>query len=68
MKYLFIILFSLLIGCENSNFPSKSKFEYANNYLYKIQIMEIDGCEYLVYDYKNITHKGNCKYCWERKH
>ena len=36
----------------------------------KFKIIEIDGCEYIVYRFSAnnglMTHKGNCKYCLNR--
>jgi hypothetical protein len=40
-----------------------------------VKIVEIDGCEYLEWENysthgyinRNITHKGNCKFCIERQ-
>ena len=39
-----------------------------------LHVVEIDGCEYLIgrdcQDYKGygyLSHKGNCKYCEERR-
>lgn len=37
---------------------------------YEIRIVEIDGCEYLVNPVHRgigLAHKGNCKFCLERK-
>ena len=38
------------------------------------KIIEIDSCEYIIYSYAKgyagygfMTHKGNCKYCEQRK-
>lgn len=37
---------------------------------YRVRVVEIDGCEYLmntVHNGLDLTHKGNCKFCLERK-
>lgn len=34
------------------------------------EVVEIEGCEYVVYDgfeAGGITHKGNCKYCEQKR-
>ena len=33
---------------------------------YKVEIIVIDSCEYLR-EYHMLTHKGNCKFCEERR-
>lgn len=34
----------------------------------EIEVLTIDSCEYLYlpYNYSQLTHKGNCKYCKQR--
>lgn len=62
MKILVIILFCIFLsGCERS-IPGKLEEH----------IVVIDSCEYLVNGFSSannysITHKGNCKYCRERR-
>ena len=58
MKYLFILLIFLLAACDSTETNIKQGYE----------TVEIDGCEYLVYEdglldqrVFSITHKGNCK-------
>lgn len=65
--YLLLALMALLMSCGNiSKTEADSVLEY--------EVIEIDSCEYVLvqswgkYDYvKSIAHKGNCKYCEERR-
>lgn len=65
--YLLLALISLLMSCGNAPRTEKdSVLEY--------EVIEIDSCEYILiqswakYNYtKSIAHKGNCKYCEERR-
>jgi len=62
-------------GCNNGQgtFSSENKTCFdliKKNY----KIIEIDSCEYIVYSYSKgyggygfMSHKGNCKYCKQRK-
>jgi len=74
-----IFLFSAFISCgerlKQINHIDKKEFLLKQGYemmdKYKLQVMVIDGCEYL-YAYQGhyagniLTHKGNCKFCAER--
>ena len=67
MKKVILLLF-VVWGCSSPNAPQKSQGSTSSFGDFKIQ--EIDGCEYVVYDYGvldqrvySITHKGNCKNC-----
>ena len=71
MKTLIYIFLSLmLISCnvkENNikNLPEeKTKTIRVNSYDYKI--ITIDSCEYIT-TINQLAHKGNCKYCAERR-
>ena len=57
-----------IIQCETLN-DTVFKTKYC-----KFYVIEIDGCEYLIgqtsgdgYSRGFMSHKGNCKYCEERK-
>lgn len=75
---LFLISF-LLLSCDNGKFtkieyPHTFNGRYIDNHNNKINVclytIEVDSCEYLVGSYdrsRYITHKGNCKFCEERK-
>ena len=57
-----IIAASIVTGCGSSNVETKST-EYRVNGLRSLQLVTIDGCEYLYGDWSNATiliHKGNC--------
>ena len=58
MKKLILLVLTALImvGCDKDAF----------NKVYGYGYQEIDSCEYIVASYR-ITHKGNCKYCAERR-
>lgn len=70
MKTLIYIFLSLmLISCnvkENNikNLPEE-KIIWVNSYDY-YEIITIDSCEY-VKTIDQLAHKGNCKYCAERR-
>ncbi len=62
-KFILLALIALvMIGCEyqnsdDSNDTSKTPW---------IETITIDSCEYISGFYK-LTHKGNCRFCKERK-
>lgn len=66
--YLLLALMALLMSCGNTTRTEKYSIEY--------EIVEIDSCEYILVTsqtygiatyVKSIAHKGNCKYCEERR-
>lgn len=65
-----IAMSCLLTSCadtpnNNSDKSFKKKFNAGD----ELFVMEIDSCEYVVYDgYRagNVIHKENCKYCLKR--
>lgn len=67
--FLPILAAVILLGCNPQ--PEKRSPEKSNGD-FKIKI--IDSCEYIEYDYGvldqrvySLTHKGNCRFCAERK-
>jgi hypothetical protein len=64
MKKLFIALTLLTFtSCQDSNVETKATYFQFPNYLNPIEIIVIDGCEYLWGDWGYstvLTHKGNC--------
>lgn len=64
--YLLLALIFLLMSCDTK--PSEF-FNRAVDY----ETMVIDSCEYIVcikngkYTMFSLTHKGNCKFCEERR-
>jgi hypothetical protein len=81
MKKIILVLFLLItvftVGCSREKNTSKETLIIKDNFAYRINyvdfnatIIEIDSCEYIishVYGGYSITHKGNCKYCKERR-
>ena len=78
MKKILICSF-LILGCTSKNteslLPPKEPFITASHTQDRespVYLFVIDSCEYLGYmnesfgDY--LTHKGNCRFCIERKH
>lgn len=79
-KLLVIFVLGLLItSCDQTNVDEIS-VKRTNELGYdlagpeetiKYDVIIIDSCEYLIYknsnDYKIIVHKGNCKFCTERR-
>ena len=63
-KYFFytLLVVVLMVGCRQPN--NQVKETIVSNGTDKISIIEVDGCEYILFDgYKagGLTHKGNCK-------
>ena len=56
--YTLLVAF-LFCGCE------AHERELRKKQVQNLQIVEFDNCEYLV-GYRQLTHKGNCKFCAER--
>lgn len=65
MKQLTILLLSVvLIGCEQPNVKKTDSGIVLDVGSNKLQIVEIESCEYLFYvggHRMALTHKGNCK-------
>ena len=72
-----VVLFTVLSLCSFIFGPTQHqsnnvKSAYATNNYFRIshvvyQVLVIDNCEYLCVDYNRICHKGNCKFCAERR-
>lgn len=66
--YLLLALMALLMSCGN---PPRTEIDSVIEY----EVIEIDSCEYILIisqlrgwrKTSNIAHKGNCKYCEERR-
>lgn len=81
MKYIIVIIYiGLLIGCKDKANPNKGKWNElipitiindGYNNQKRIYLYEVDGCEYIGYinGYQSdiLTHKGNCKFCEQRR-
>lgn len=68
MKKLILLALAavMMVGCERDN---KAKEEVK-----PFSVIEVDSCEYLYYTMERgyagfgfLAHKGNCKYCAERR-
>ena len=61
-----IFSYFCLISCEKNYNKPLTYSDAGDNYY----IITIDSCEYLIKTkpyYSYFTHKGNCKYCEQRK-
>ena len=64
----FVIL--IMVGCHQAEAYHGEQINLVGDY--KIKTIEYQGCEYVVMDshYQRrsvITHKGNCRFCKERR-
>lgn len=74
-KALFVLLVFIVMGCtptthEQANVKISTKVTDApvvNMSNYRIKVVVLDGCEYLMYDNRIVVHKGNCKFCEQRR-
>jgi len=61
MKKIILLAFIsfMMVGCHK--FPDYQRID-------KWQILELDSCEYIQADgYHGYVHKGNCRFCKERR-
>ena len=66
VKVLLVLALALVMcGCCRENADSSSASTILTDYSI-IRIETIDSCEYLV-EPSRMAHKGNCKYCAERR-
>ena len=61
---LLLIVITSMISCTDYN-PDGSYIK-CKNINVNFRIVEIDSCEYIRSHYR-LAHKGNCKYCAERR-
>ena len=69
MKYLFLLVVVVLVGCDQENKNATTKESDVKFRGSDVSIIEIDSCEYIYFFLgkgPGFTHKGNCKYCAER--
>lgn len=71
---IFAFLVFILTGCTTrQEFPNEvinttvSSAPVVNMSNYRIKVVVLDGCEYLMYDNRMVVHKGNCKFCEQRR-
>ena len=60
-----MVLLTLLMSCHEPNVEKKNTTYYIDS-IKSLDIIVVDGCEYLYYSgghRMGITHKGNCKFC-----
>jgi hypothetical protein len=58
-----IVFASIVTGCGTTNVESKSTQYILKRGYQSLEIVTVDGCEYLYGDWGNatvLTHKGNC--------
>lgn len=73
MKKILLLFLIIITSCDCSCSPSPSQegnhVKKLEDYVWSIKVVEYDSCEYILIfgDSKGIAHKGNCKYCEERK-
>lgn len=64
-----IILLALIaimaVGCGDA-FPDDVTFTKGRRHLRGLAVFEYDSCEYILV-YNSVAHKGNCKYCKQRR-
>ncbi len=68
-KYILLIAVALSSCAEPKQESKEPKIISVNNGYSGLQVVEIDGCEYVYnsqYQRAIICHKGNCKYCAKR--
>lgn len=70
IKKNFLLAFTVLVlvGCYQANYKKNIKLVDG----YKLETIEYQGCEYIVMQshweqHGTIIHKGNCKFCKERR-
>ena len=67
-----IILLALtalvMVGCKKEE-PKQEDVQpiVKTDVVYRYSIMTIDSCEYIGYGAHGFSHKGNCRYCAERR-
>lgn len=74
MKKILLLSLIIITSCSCNCPPSPSSqegdhVEKLEDYVWSAKVVEYDSCEYVLIfgDSKGITHKGNCKYCEERR-
>ena len=65
-KILFLVCIAFLTASCEDQFLKDVKFTKGRPHLRGLAVFEYDSCEYVLV-YKSVTHKGNCKYCKQRR-
>ena len=62
---------TMLAGCDSEEGIQEYKRKEVKRLCENLQVIDYDGCEYLLYKPGHfeslLTHKGNCKYCEQRR-
>ena len=62
---------TMLTGCDSEEEMQRYRREEITSLCKALKVIEYDGCEYLLYKPGHfeslLTHKGNCKYCEQRR-
>ena len=61
LSYAFYTLLVAFLFCGCGDLQKQQQIKQVES----MQIVEFDGCEYLV-GYRRLAHKGNCKFCLKR--
>ena len=70
MRKLLIIPMVVLLSCTKTNVRKEKTHYILKDDFGSIEILTIDSCEYIFGPWGNatvLTHKGNCKFCLNRK-
>lgn len=63
-KIILLVLTALMmVGCDK--LPNKTRQEKIDE-MYAEKTFIVDSCEYILF-WKSSTHKGNCRFCKERR-
>ena len=65
MKKLILLALAavMMTGCEETKEPNRIDRKVD---VYNVDAFEVDSCEYITLGH-GIAHKGNCKYCEQRR-
>ena len=58
------MIITSIIACNKYN--SDGSYKTSDKFYADYNVVKIDSCEYIQSGYR-LTHKGNCKYCTERR-
>ena len=69
-NFLLVLAVFMMVGCYQAKAYHDKKISLVGDY--RLEVIEYQGCEYVVIEsyYQKrvaITHKGNCRFCKERR-
>lgn len=72
MKYIIILAVSFLFGCYETTPEQQIENRQYEERWKRFEVVTVDSCEYIrryegVYNGYSFAHKGNCKFCEQRK-